>query len=116
MKLMNIMMVMTMLYKQSVRPTLIKTPKLCKDCKFFIANNMECSRFGQVDLVTGKKTYEYARNTRIDEDKCGETAKYFEKNNFKFITVPYYFIYNYRLAIYIIIFYTVYIFAIFSVN
>ena len=74
MKLMNIMMVITMLYKPSVRPTIIHTKKICKDCKFFIANNMECSRFGQVDLVTGKKTYEYARNTRIDEDKCGETA------------------------------------------
>lgn len=115
MKLMNIIMFIPMLYiSQSVRPSIIHTTKICKDCRFFIANNMECARFGQIDLVTGKKTFEYARSARNDENKCGETAKYFEKNNFKFITVPYYFIYDYRLAIYIIIFYTVYIFSIFQ--
>ena len=52
----------------------------------------ECSRFGTVDLVTGKESYEYASSVRRDENKCGESGKYFEKNNFKFITVPYYFL------------------------
>ena len=74
----------------SVRPSLINKTPLCRDCKFFIANNRECGKFGDIDLVTGEKSYTYARQVRNDENKCGQEAKHFEKNNYKFITVPYY--------------------------
>lgn len=72
--------------------SLIHTTKICKDCKYFIANKIECGKFGDTDLVTGKISYNYARSVRMDENKCGEEAKHFEKNNFKIVTVPYYFI------------------------
>jgi hypothetical protein len=65
--------------------------QICANCKFFIANKNECSKFGDVDIITGKCTYETATSVRNDEDKCGEYAIFFEKNHFKFITIPYYF-------------------------
>jgi len=64
--------------------------KICKDCKYFIENK-ECKKFSETDLVTGSKTYEYAKNMRNDITKCGMEAKYFEKNNYKIITEPYYY-------------------------
>jgi hypothetical protein len=79
----------------SIRPTLITQKKLCKDCKFFIANNNECAKFGSTDLVTGKNTYDYASSARNYDKKCGEDAKYFEENTMKIITVPYYHILKY---------------------
>ena len=78
-----------------IRATLITPKKLCKDCKFFIANEKRCMKFGDTDLVTGEIDYKYAANIRDNKDKCGEDAKYFEKNNFKFLTVPYYFTLTY---------------------
>jgi hypothetical protein len=78
-----------------VRPSLIQKKTLCKDCKFYIANSMECGKFGEVNMVTGKKNFERALNVRIDENKCGQEAKHFEENSFKFITVPYYLIIDY---------------------
>jgi len=74
----------------TVRPSVINKYPLCRDCKFFIANDKECRKFGDIDLVTGKKSYNYARYVRNDENKCGQEAKHFETNNFKMITVPYY--------------------------
>ena len=65
---------------------------ICANCKFFISNANECSKFGHVDIITGKHTYESANSVRSDEDKCGKYAVFFKKNNFKFITIPYYFI------------------------
>jgi len=79
----------------SIRPTRITQKKLCKDCKFFIANNNECAKFGSTDLVTGKNTYDYASSARNYDKKCGEDAKYFEENTMKIITVPYYHILKY---------------------
>ena len=64
----------------------------CANCKFFIPNKNECSNFGDINIVTGKYTYEPAISVRNDDDKCGEYAIFFKKNNFKFITIPYYFI------------------------
>ena len=76
-------------------PCLINKYPLCRDCKFFIPSGVPyCRKFGNVDLVTGEKTYDYARVARNAADKCGETATNFEKNNFKLITRPYYFIAN----------------------
>lgn len=68
--------------------------KLCKDCKHFIAHKEGCALFGYTDLVNGKNDYNYAKTARNNENKCGEDAKYFEENNNKIITVPYYFILN----------------------
>jgi hypothetical protein len=65
---------------------------ICANCKFFIANKNECSKFGDVDIITGKYSYEHASSVRNDEDKCGEYAIFFRKNYFKFITIPYYFV------------------------
>jgi hypothetical protein len=65
---------------------------ICANCKFFIANKNECRQFGEVDIITGKHSYELATNVRNDEDKCGEYAIFFKTNYFKFITIPYYFV------------------------
>ncbi len=77
-----------------IRPSLFPKKPLCKDCKYLIGNVMDkkCSRFSTYDLVTGKENYEFASSVRRDANKCGEDAKYFEKNHLKIFTVPYYFI------------------------
>lgn len=64
--------------------------KICKDCKFYIPNNFECRKIPNIDLVTGKESYNSASTER--RHRCGYEAKYFEKNNLKFLTVPYYFL------------------------
>jgi len=69
-----------------------KHKPICGNCKFFIPNKNECRKFGDMNIITGKYTYESAVSVRNDEDKCGEYAILFKKNNFKFITIPYYFI------------------------
>jgi hypothetical protein len=76
---------------------------ICANCKFFISNKNECSKFGDVDIITGKYTYESAASVRNDEDKCGEYAIFFRKNYFKFITIPYYFISENRKNIFLLI-------------
>ena len=65
---------------------------ICANCKFFIPNKNECSKFGDIDIITNEYTYEEAIIVRNDETKCGEDALFFEKNNLKFITIPYYFL------------------------
>jgi len=72
---------------------LLENKKLCKDCKYFIADKKKCSKFEDLDIVTGKKVYETAVSLR--NNNCGKEGKYFEKNNFKVITEPYYFIKEY---------------------
>ena len=86
----------TLLYAKRVYTTrLVNTKKLCRDCKHFIANDWECGKFGDVNLVTGKETFDTARSARNNENKCGEEAKHFEVNDYKFVTVPYYFFKTY---------------------
>jgi hypothetical protein len=63
---------------------------ICANCKFFIPNKNECSKFGNVNIITGHFTYEPASTVRNDKDKCGENGICFKKNYFKFITIPYY--------------------------
>ena len=87
MKLLNLFV----LFRQS-HSLLLPTTKICKDCRHFIGNDLECGKFGDINLVTGKATYHSARTVRGDEKKCGEKAVYFEENHFKIITVPYYFV------------------------
>jgi len=77
----------------------IPTKKICRDCKHFIGNNIECRKFSDTDLVSGKMTYDSARSARQDKEKCGEDGIHFEKNNFKIITVPYYFLKNNFIAL-----------------
>ena len=79
----------------SIRTDLSTTKKICKDCKYFIDNTNKCKKYGEIDLVTGKVTNDLASNVRINKNYCGEDGIYFEKNNFKFITIPYYFLLEY---------------------
>jgi hypothetical protein len=65
---------------------------ICANCKFFIKNKNECSVFSDVNIISGKYTFEKAFFVRNDENKCGEYALFYKKNHFKFITDPYYFI------------------------
>jgi hypothetical protein len=81
--------------------------KICANCKFFIKNNNECSKFGEVNIVTGKHLYEIAENVRNDENKCGEDAIFFTKNYFKFMTFSYYFILEHWVFISLFILYTI---------
>jgi hypothetical protein len=89
MKLISIYVFTTLL--SHVRPSVISTKKICKDCIHFIGDNRECRKFGDTNIITGKVTYNSARSVREDKNKCGEDAILFEKNNLKIITVPYYF-------------------------
>jgi hypothetical protein len=70
------------------------TVKTCIKCKYFIkhwphysdepqdnSNYGRCQLYGNIDLVTGDKTYDYAKIIRNDESKCGLSGKLFEKNN-----------------------------------
>ena len=83
------------------------TNKLCKDCKYFIADKQKCKYFNDIDLVTGQKTFNYASIMR--EYDCGTDAKYFEENKIKFITVPYYFLKEYWMFIPSVLFTLVYV-------
>jgi len=85
-----------------VRPTMIIPPqKLCKDCKHFRPNTRECSHFGDVDMVHGKHSYTYASTARLSETKCGKEAKMFEENRAKILTVPYYFMKDNWLLVFV---------------
>jgi hypothetical protein len=66
--------------------------QICANCKFFIPNKNECSKFGTIDIVTNEYHYELAKNVRKDDNKCGEDAIFFKRNYFKCITVPFYFV------------------------
>lgn len=65
---------------------------ICANCKFFIHNKNECSIFGNVNIITGKYSYESAAIVRNIETKCGEDAIFFKKNHFKLITQTYYYL------------------------
>jgi hypothetical protein len=75
-----------------VRSMNIQTKKICKDCTHFIGNtSLECGKFGDTDIITGRVMYPYARTMREKKEKCGEDAIHFEENPYKMITEPYYF-------------------------
>jgi len=71
---------------------------ICKDCKFLGANS-QCKKFGDVNLVTGEISHTSAKYIRSDETKCGVKGVWFEKNNYKIITVPYYFVKEYSFLV-----------------
>ena len=78
---------------------------ICGNCKFFIPNKNQCKKFGDLNIITGKYTYEKAKDVRNDENKCGEYAIFFKKNYFKFITNSYYFILENGKLIFVLIYY-----------
>jgi hypothetical protein len=65
---------------------------ICANCKYFIPNKNECSKFGEINIITNEHIYEDAIIVRMDDNKCGEDAVFFKQNYFKFITIPYYYI------------------------
>ena len=74
-----------------LRRTCITLKPFCINCVYFIphTNNYpydpipsdqlygKCSKFSEVDLVTGIVKYEYARVCRVD--KCGPTGTHYKK-------------------------------------
>jgi hypothetical protein len=66
--------------------------KICRDCKNY--NGRGCKKYVITDIVTGEKSYYYAKAVRENEKKCGADAVHFEKNHYKIATIPYYFVKN----------------------
>jgi hypothetical protein len=85
----------------------IHNKKICADCKFFISNKNECSKFGDVDIITGKYNYEQAIEVRNDDNKCGEDAIFFKKNYFKFISITFDFLLKNNLSIFLFCYFTI---------
>jgi hypothetical protein len=79
---------------ENVEPYFIKNQNkpICANCKYFIPINNECSKFGEINIITNEHIYEDAIIVRMDDNKCGEDAVFFKQNYFKFITIPYYYI------------------------
>lgn len=90
---MRVLLILLSAFQTNALSNRLVPTKLCKDCKHFIAHKKECALFiDNTDLVYGKNDYNHARDSRKNEDKCGEKALYFEENTNKIVTVPYYFI------------------------
>ena len=60
----------------------------CKNCAYyrqtawsndFTSQFNKCEKFGTKDVITDKITYDFANMCRTDEDLCGKSGKYFEK-------------------------------------
>ena len=64
---------------------------ICINCKYFIkhwpdypdepqdnSNYGKCKLFGNLDLITGETTYDYATLVRADSTQCGKSGKLFE--------------------------------------
>ena len=83
---------------------------ICKDCKFLGANS-QCKKFGDVDLVTGEISHTSAKYIRSDETKCGTKGIWFEKNYYKIITVPYYFVKGYSFSVFYVFMGIIYLVA-----
>ena len=66
--------------------------KICRDCIHFIGNTDECRLFKDTNIITGEVSYSHASQIRADSEKCGIEAIYFEENNAKIITEPYFFV------------------------
>jgi len=69
---------------------------ICANCKFYIQTNNKCSNFGEINIITNEHNYEEAIIVRKDDNKCGEDAIFFKQNYFKFITILYYDIVEYK--------------------
>jgi hypothetical protein len=62
---------------------------ICDNCKFFIPNKNECRKFGDVNIITGKYSYESAISVRKRINV--ENMRFYLKKII-FITIPYYFL------------------------
>jgi hypothetical protein len=51
--------------------------KICKDCKYYMADVRTCRAFSTTDIITGKKTYEDAYKVRQNETICGVNGIHF---------------------------------------
>lgn len=60
MKFLNLFLFTTLFSRANT--SVMPTKRICKDCRHFIANDLQCRKFGHADIVTGKLTYEYARS------------------------------------------------------
>ena len=99
----NIICIMILIPKvELVKILQNQNKKLCVNCKFFISNNNECSKFGTIDIITGKHDYDKAINIRQDEYKCGDDGIFFEENYIRFIFIPLKFLFNNFLIIFLI--------------
>ena len=92
-----------------ISSTLITPKRLCMNCKHYVANRRECSIFSERNLVDGKEDFTYAISARSNDKKCGEEAKYFIENDYKFLTSPYYFFKDYWVLISFISIYSAFI-------
>jgi len=75
--------------------------KSCKNCIYFKPSFStspsrlgKCEKFETKDIITSEVIYEFTDLCRRDEDKCGESGKYFEEENkaikmFKFNIIKY---------------------------
>ncbi len=101
----NIMCIIILIPKvELVKILQNQNKKLCVNCRFFISNNNKCSKFGTIDIITGEHEYDKAIDVRQDEYKCGDDAIFFEKNYLRFIYIPFTFLLNNFLIIFLISF------------
>jgi len=56
----------------------IKVFSNCTQCLYLDAGLSKCRRFGEIEPLSRRVTYEYADLCRKNEHKCGPLGKYFE--------------------------------------
>ena len=73
---------------------------ICSNCIHFIEhktyypyedvpddeNYGKCKKFGEVSLIVGTINYDYARNCRNDDTKCGISGSFFEEKPNSFVS------------------------------
>lgn len=91
MKLITLFILVTSLFPRG-STLLPPQKKICRDCIHFIGDTDDCRLFKDTNIITGELTYPRASQIRADSEKCGIDAVYFEENNAKIITEPYFFV------------------------
>ena len=91
MKVINLLVLVLTLFSRG-STLLPPQQKICRDCIHFIGNTDECRLFKDTNIITGEVSYPHASQIRADSEKCGVEAIYFEENNAKIITEPYFFV------------------------
>jgi hypothetical protein len=91
MKVINLLALVPTFFSR-VSSLLPSQQKICRDCIHFIGDTNECRLFKDTNIITGELTYPHASQIRADSEKCGVEAIYFEENNAKIITEPYFFV------------------------
>ena len=79
MKLLHYIIFIIKIHK--VEPYFIKNQNkpICANCKFYIPTNNECSKFGEIDIITNDYIYEKAIIVRNDDNKCGKMLYFLNK-------------------------------------